>query len=248
MRLGVISNLRSQQNLRHLERFRAVMARAPEIPYAELDGVGGLKDVLTDFASRGVDHLVLNSGDGTVIASLTQMFHEEIFERQPIIVVLPGGMTNMIAKDAGYSGRPDRGMKKLLAALDSDEKIGKTVERSILSMRLTPKAAPIYGMFIGTAAIYRAIIFTRKEIHSTGLEANGAAAMTLVSFFFKRLFGRLKNDPGVRQSALLGWWRGRSAALYTDIAPCSPFAFECIKDPLRLTESQAQARSRLFQP
>src|SRR5688500_20064039 len=53
------------------------------------------------------DVLVINGGDGTVQATLTEMFNGKPFgDVPPPVAVLPNGKTNLIAQDLGADGDP----------------------------------------------------------------------------------------------------------------------------------------------
>lgn len=189
MRVGLISNLRSQRNKRGVAPLREVVAGRDGLLHRELDGIEGLAEALDDFAAAGIDLLAINGGDGTVQAAASSLFNRQPFEAMPPIAVLSGGMTNMIAEDVGRRGKPADSLRRLLGALDRGDWRQRLVERPMVGMRLTPDAPAIYGTFFGTSAIYRAILYTRRAIHPMKVESNLAAGFTLARLLLGRALG-----------------------------------------------------------
>ena len=62
--------------------------------------------------------LVINGGDGTVQAALTELLPWRPFRRQtpPPVAVLPNGKTNLIAHDLGAAGDPIEALERVLAS------------------------------------------------------------------------------------------------------------------------------------
>ena len=189
MRVGLISNLRSQRNKRGMAPLRNALAQRPEVIHRELDGVDGLSDALAGFAAEGIDLLAINGGDGTVQAAVSSLINERPFAAWPPVAVLSGGMTNMIAEDVGRRGKPVANLERLLRVLESETWRKGLVDRAMVGMRLTPETQPIYGTFFGTSAIYRAILYTRRAIHPMKVESNLAAGFTLARLLLGRAFG-----------------------------------------------------------
>ena len=65
--------------------------------------------------------LVINGGDGTVQAALTELYNGGHFGNEPPpVAVLPSGRTNLIALDLGAQGDPIAALEKLLEIAQSD--------------------------------------------------------------------------------------------------------------------------------
>jgi diacylglycerol kinase family enzyme len=168
MRVGLISNPLSQRNQRRQPAMRDAVAGHPDLLHAELDSVHATADVLSDFARREVDLLVVSGGDGTVQKVLTELLNGQQFDPLPAVALLPGGMTNLIAADVGLRGDPAQSLIKLCSAAAAPAAACETLERSVLSLRRTPDEPPIHGMFLGTAAFYHAVMMARQQVHPTG--------------------------------------------------------------------------------
>lgn len=194
MRLGVLSNLRSQRNRGGIAELRAELAGGGEVLHRELEGVDGLTEVLAEFAAAGIDALAVNGGDGTVQAVATTLINDGVFPEPPPIAVLSGGMTNMIAEDVGRRGKPATNLRRLLRVLRREDWRAAVVERPLVGMELSPGAIPIYGTFFGTSAIYRAIIYTRRHVHPMKVESNLAAGLTLGRLLLFPRFAKGENE------------------------------------------------------
>jgi hypothetical protein len=190
MKVGVISNPRSQRNRTEMARMRELIARRG-LSHGEIDSMAAVPDILRRFAGDGVDALAVSGGDGTVQAVLTALLNDG--ERPPPrLAVLPAGMTNLIAADVGMRGHPVEG---LAALLDADGGAGAEIRRRpVLSLRLRKADQPVHGMFLGTAGFYRAVMMVRRRVHTLGAERNLAAGLGIAASVAKLLLGRGGGD------------------------------------------------------
>jgi hypothetical protein len=190
-RIGVITNPRSHANKRRGDRLTEALADAGRIRHVALGAMDEIPGILADFARQEVDVLAVAGGDGTVQAVLTEIYGSRPFADPPRLAVIPRGMTNMIAADVGLR----RGGLQRLADLASPEDLERvTVRRRILRVENARDRAPQYGMFFGGAAIYRAILACRSDVHPLRITADAAAAVTLAGILGRSLFAR--RGPG----------------------------------------------------
>lgn len=190
MRLGLVSNLRSQRNRRGIDALERVLAGRREVLHRKIQGVEGLDQVLTEFAAADVEVVAVNGGDGTVQAVCSLLINANPFAGTPPLAVLSGGMTNMIAEDVGSRGAPAAAAQKLCAKLAQGDWSKDIVSRPLVGMQLRPGATPIYGTFFGTSSIYRAILYAREHVHSKKVESNLAAGLTLTRLLLGSAFAR----------------------------------------------------------
>jgi hypothetical protein len=195
MRVGLISNPRSQRNRQRQPAMREAVAGHPDLLHAELDSVHATADVLRGFARREVGLIIVCGGDGTVQKVLTELMNGREFDPLPAVAVLPGGMTNLIAADVGLQGDPVQSLIKLCRVAADPTAARETQERAVLSLQRTPGEPPIHGMFLGTAAFYHAVMMARHQVHPTGAKHDLALAMGLALALFRLMTG----------------WRGSSA-------------------------------------
>ena len=199
MKLGVLINPRSRRNKSGFADMRALLAAHPGVPHASVGEIEALPEALRAMAEAGVDLLAVSGGDGTVQAVLSALQNDRAFTAMPTLAILAGGTTNMIADDVGLPGRPEPALKRLIARLE-DPALGASglgglaVERGVIRVEYRPDAAPLCGMFFGTAAICRAILFCRRTAEAVGLTAAAASAATLAGLLGRRLLGRGGDD------------------------------------------------------
>ena len=178
MRIGVISNPRSRQNLHGMAAIGEVLARSPDVLHIEAGRPAQVAAALRDLARREVGLVVVNGGDGTVQATLTALFNEAMFERPPRLAVLPAGMTNLIALDVGLKGRRDRALARLIERSAAGDGLVEST-RPVLALRYAADGPPVYGMFGGAAAFYRATLLGRNEVHALGAQRSVATGLAL---------------------------------------------------------------------
>jgi hypothetical protein len=179
VKIGVISNPLSERNKRGLAKVEKLLARHPDIVHRRLDRFEQLGDAVAAFKQAQVEVIVINGGDGTVQATLTELFKGGLSEKAPTLAVLSSGMTNMIAADAGIGGAPARGLKRVIACVDRGELSRRVVSRQVMRMEFGSEKGPVFGMFFGAAGIYRAIQVCREKIHSRGVRSSAAVGLTI---------------------------------------------------------------------
>jgi diacylglycerol kinase (ATP) len=111
------------------------------------DGPDSVPEVLTRFATEGVDVLVVNGGDGTLQQVLTLMLNNAIFSQLPMVAALRGGRTNMSAIDFGCQRDSAKALASLIEAARSGTLADRMVDRPVLRMDLGPEDGIQFGMF-----------------------------------------------------------------------------------------------------
>lgn len=187
-KLGLIVNPGSHGNKANGSVLTEFLADRPEILHRVLDDVDQIPAVLKQFSQAGVEVLAVAGGDGTVQLVLTELFSRRPFAELPLIAILPRGRTNMTAADIGVRGRGVRGLKRLIDAADRSDLDRFAVERRVLRIEHAKGVGPQYGMFFGGAAIWRAIEFTRREVHQYGVGADATSAIAMLRLLGRWLF------------------------------------------------------------
>ncbi len=182
-RIVVISNPLSHRNRGWKGRLERLLARYPDIVFRELADIADIPRIFVEIEALNPDLVVVNGGDGTVIAIATHIIANDLSARVPPLAVLPGGQTNMIAANLGTNGKPER----IIARLHNLVQTGM-LDRHVAPqpfLRLEHRASePIYGTFFGAAAIVRAILFCRRRIFPLGLPnplAHSLAGLALLA-------------------------------------------------------------------
>lgn len=198
MKLGIVSNPASRRNRRGLEGFQDAAAAFPGVRHEILGGMADLPAVLADFAADGVGLVAVNGGDGTVQAVLTELIGRRPFPELPPLAVFPGGTTNMIADDVGLEGRPRKAVARLAACAAADGVANLVQTRYTVALTAAPGRDPVYGMFFGAGAIYRAIQVCRRVVHPLRVGAGAAAGLTMLGLLVRRAFGSRGGDKVFR--------------------------------------------------
>ncbi|MFQ5664811.1 MAG: diacylglycerol/lipid kinase family protein [Candidatus Binatia bacterium] len=192
IRVGAINNPASGRNLRSngFQSILRAMGGTPGVPHYEVEQPADIEAATGRLAREGSEIIVVNGGDGTVQAVLTALFREPHLERFPLLAVLPGGTTNMIAGDVGTGQRPIRALEHLLGSARSGRLDGVVVRRAVMRVDVTPSAEPIFGMFFGAGAIYHGIRFCRQRIHPLGMRRDAGPGLALAVFLARAMLGR----------------------------------------------------------
>src|SRR5262249_44437704 len=133
--------------------------------------------------------LIGNGGDGTVQAVLTELFGGPSREYFPLLAVLPGGTTNMVAADIGDPMRALPALHHLLSQIRSGQLRGAVVTRPVMRAEVAPSRAPVFSMFFGTGAIYHGIRFCRQYVATLGLRGELGPGVALAVFLGKIALG-----------------------------------------------------------
>ena len=103
-RVALLSNPKSTGNIAQLSRIRSYCADHPDIFHYEVEHVDQIGDALTSIARVRPKMLVINGGDGTVQAALTEIHNGRHFEGSPPpMAVIPSGKT-MATRSRRLSG------------------------------------------------------------------------------------------------------------------------------------------------
>ncbi|MGI8704561.1 MAG: diacylglycerol kinase family protein [Sphingomicrobium sp.] len=188
-RIALLSNPKSTGNLAQLSRIRSYCADHPDIFHYEVEHVEQIGDALKSIARVRPKMLVINGGDGTVQASLTEIYNGGHFgDKPPAMAVLPSGKTNLIALDLGIQGDPIVTLERLveLAQGDLSEHL---VARELIALRKDGSERPVIGMFLGGAGLADTMLYCRHKIYPLGLPNAISHVLTAVAVLFQLLFG-----------------------------------------------------------
>lgn len=188
--VALLSNPKSTGNRALLPRVRAYCANHPDIFHYEVEHVDQIADAMRSIACVNPKVLVINGGDGTVQAALTELHLGGHFAGSPPpVAVLPNGKTNLIALDLGAHGDP-------LAALDQIVDIAKSdmaphiVRRELIALTGGSEGAkPVLGMFLGGAGLADIILYCRNKIYPLGLPNSLSHFIAFLAVLASLIFG-----------------------------------------------------------
>ena len=207
-RIGVISNPNSQRNRQgSLHAINAVLDDHPDVLHRELRDFSELADIVVGFGRAAVEVIVVNGGDGTVQAVLTELARRNDRDESPKLAILPGGMTNVIARDVGLDGPPPRALARLIEHLASDKgseaPMVDQVTRPLIGLATSAERPPVYGMFFGAAGFYRAVMLAQEKVRPKGVAGSLASAASLALVLFRLLLGRPDADDRLYQGEVM---------------------------------------------
>lgn len=190
VRVALLSNPKSTGNRHTLPRVRSYCASNPDLFHYEVEHVDQIGRALQTIARVDPAVIVINGGDGTVQAALTELYQGEHFcGRVPPIAVLPNGKTNLIALDLGIHGDPIKALERIVEIAKSglDDHV---VQRELIA--LTDGEAgtrPVLGMFLGGAGLADYILYCRDKIYPLGLSNGISHFLTALAVLASLVFG-----------------------------------------------------------
>lgn len=192
IRVGAISNPASGRNLRadHFGPIRRVLDRYPEAERFEADRPEEIIAAARHLADRDSQVIVVSGGDGTVQAVLTGLLTRPGARELPLLLLVPGGTTNMIAHDVGSAAFSSRAVDRLLADARDGVLNGSVVERSVMCADFPGAANSVFGMFFGTGAVYHGIQLCRRRIHTLGMRGEVGPGLVLLILLVRHIWGR----------------------------------------------------------
>lgn len=187
--VALLSNPRSTGNRAMLPRVRAYCATHPDIFHYEVEHVDQIGEALRTIARVKPKVLVINGGDGTVQAALTELHHGGYFDRPPPLAVLPNGKTNLIALDLGADGDPLTALERVVELAKADL-APHIVARELISLsRDGEDGAPVLGMFLGGAGLAESILYCRHKIYPLGLPNGLSHVLTALAVILSLVLG-----------------------------------------------------------
>jgi hypothetical protein len=187
-RIGVLINPLSGGNRNGLGAVRNTIAEYPQVVHSDVQTPQDVLAALSEFARKDVDLLAVNGGDGTVQATLTNLFHHQPFETQPLLAVFQSGTTSMTARDVGFSGSGVKSLKRLFKWAATGDGHPQVIKRPVLQVQ-APGHQTRYGMFFGTAGIYQGIQYFHRNVNDRGLRGEFGPGLTLARFLWAAVRG-----------------------------------------------------------
>ena len=218
--VALLSNPRSTGNRSLLPRVREYCAAHPDIFHYEVEDVDQIEKAIRTMAMVGPRVVVINGGDGTVQAALTEIYSGDHFGGSPPpVAVLPNGKTNLIALDLGADGDPIKALERVLELVDSGRLEDHVIERQLISLDSGGEERPVLGMFLGGAYLADVMLYCRNRIYPLGLP-NGlshflAAILGMFAIIFGIGGGRLPPKPENMTVSLIrqGEFKGKFSLL-----------------------------------
>jgi len=144
------------------------LAAETNTPCFRLDPFDALPSAVTQAAEDSVDHVIIEGGDGTVQGVISAFLYQaDKFKTFPSFSIVPGGMTNQVAKNIGLRSAGARSVK---SALDGPM---NALEMPLLN--IIDSQGPSYaGFLFSTGAIPQITRYTTGELHKKGIGGSAA--------------------------------------------------------------------------
>jgi len=188
--VALLSNPRSTGNLSMLPRMRSFCASQSDIFHYEVESVEQIGEALRTIARVNPKVLVVNGGDGTVQAALTELYLGGHFDGSPPpVAVLPNGKTNLIALDLGAVGDPIAALERVMEIARSGIEDHVVVRELIALSDGSDGTRPVLGMFLGGAGLADTILYCRNKIYPLGLPNGISHFLTAIAVLATLLLG-----------------------------------------------------------
>ncbi|MGQ3101183.1 MAG: diacylglycerol kinase [Alphaproteobacteria bacterium HGW-Alphaproteobacteria-17] len=218
--VALLSNPRSTGNRALLPRVREYCAAHPDIFHYEVEHVDQIGEAIRTIAMVSPRIVVINGGDGTVQAALTELYSGGHFGGSPPpVAVLPNGKTNLIALDLGAEGDPIKALERVIELVASGRLEDHVIRRQLIALDRGDTGRPVLGMFLGGAYLADVMLYCRNRIYPLGLP-NGlshflAAILGLFAMMFGLGGGRLPPAPSPMTVSLIrqGEFQGKFSLL-----------------------------------
>jgi Diacylglycerol kinase catalytic domain len=188
--VAILSNPKSTGNRNILPAIRIYCSTRPDIFHYEVEHSEDISKALAAIALSQPRVLVVNGGDGTVQATLTELHLGDHFDGfPPPVAVLPNGKTNLIALDLGSVGDPMAALERIVAIAQTDLD-DHLVKRELIALTEGEQGnRPVLGMFLGGAGLADTILYCRNQIYPLGLPNGLSHVLAGVAVFFALFSG-----------------------------------------------------------
>jgi diacylglycerol kinase family enzyme len=188
--VALLSNPRSTGNLSMLPRMRSYCASHSDVFHYEVESVDQIGEALRTIARVNPKVLVVNGGDGTVQAALTELYLGGHFNGSPPpVAVLPNGKTNLIALDLGSVGDPIAALGRVIEIARGDIADHVVVRELIALSDGADGSRPVLGMFLGGAGLADTILYCRNKIYPLGLPNGISHVLAAVAVLLTLILG-----------------------------------------------------------
>ncbi len=183
-RIALLSNPKSTGNLAQLPQIREYCDAHPDVFHYEVEQASQIGEAMRIIARVRPKVLVINGGDGTVQAALTELYNGGHFGKEaPPVAVLPSGKTNLIALDLGARGDPIETLERLIELTRADDLGRYTVARELIALRRPGgDDRPVIGMFLGGAGLAETMLYCRHKIYPLGLPNSISHGLTFIAY------------------------------------------------------------------
>jgi hypothetical protein len=186
-RVGMIHNRQSGQNraAEHgLHLFQDALG--PDAVLRETDSRDDLQQIMRDFRAAGVNAVVVNGGDGSLAAAVTEAYYCYGEQEMPIFLPLRGGSFNAVAGNVGTPKESRLELLRWLRTALADSGFGLR-EKQIGTIRMHDPRLPrdVFGFILMAGIPYK----LDQYIYSKGSTDEATSLYCLANMLIGGLFG-----------------------------------------------------------
>ena len=177
--VAVISNPHSWRNRasNHLAELCHILRFYPNVTHYIPPHLRELEEIINQVIQDKPDLIILNGGDGTIHHILSLLYQKTGFSNLPLLALMTGGTTNLIAGELGLK----ISVAQLLEKIDQQglEKLN-VLAKPAMVLNHSAMAVPKIGFFFGTAAFTNATISSRQHIRVKTIKSTLSVLFPLV--------------------------------------------------------------------
>ena len=188
--LGILCNPRGGRARGDIDVIRQLAGEIPGSVYREASSPEAIHRALSELLDPLPGALCFIGGDGTIQAALTSLRHLCPPERWPVLAALPGGTTNMTAKDLGSWPTVIAGLKALAHGGRGSSGPPWTLRRRPVLEMNGGGIEGLCGMFLGLGGVAAGIRAWNEDFQREDLPGDGAIRLTILRLLLKLAFRR----------------------------------------------------------
>lgn len=188
-KIGCLLNPMGGQVRKRKPAIRQALDAIPGIIVCEAADAITFKTAIDALIQADIDLLVIVAGDGTTHAILGHLFKLLAPEEWPVLMIIPGGTTNMTPLDLGVHDKPEKALHRLRDYL-LNPAVPKLVQRPVLRIEQTGMN-PIYGMFLAVGLVARGVKFSRSSVKQLGITGGIFTFMIMLRSFIGMVTGMI---------------------------------------------------------
>lgn len=152
----------------------ASMSRPDNVELHTIDFSGHLHERLAELVPQGLTQIFIEGGDGTAQGVITDLLRLSTkIDSLPDIVLLPGGMTNQVAKTLGIRRR-ERDVRRILSGRDV------TTTSTPLIRITSPDTPEYYGFLFSSGAVPMMTGYIKNRVHKRGIGGSLAVMLGII--------------------------------------------------------------------
>ncbi|HNP25348.1 MAG TPA: acylglycerol kinase family protein [Nitrosomonas sp.] len=187
-KIGLLLNPMSGQVRKREKAIRQMFGQIPDSIVCEASNTAGFITATNTLLQADVDLLVIIAGDGTSHAVLSHLFTTLPDTEWPVLMIIPGGTTNMTPLDLGMRGKPEKILHRLIDYLQQPG-TPELVQRPVLRIEQHGKNT-IYGMFFAVGLVARGVKFSRSSVKQIGITGGVFTFLIMLHSLIGMIFGQ----------------------------------------------------------